>query len=142
MVPARFLLVLSLGLGDVAGCARPRPAETAPAVPPPTAPPVAPAPPPPPPVSLACRGKAQVCAEYQGVAPDDATKLRQQCTTEGGELLEACPPDKVVGACMAARPTMTVRQVVYRAKTARETRGLVALSKRACEGKGGTFTAP
>ena len=93
-------------------------------------------------MNVACKARLHVCAEYQGIAVDDATKIKDRCATEGGEVMEACPADKVVGTCTAARPPVTVRQHVYRAKTGRETRGLVFDSKRACESKGGTFTAP
>ncbi len=130
-------------LGFGAACAPASPPATPP---PPAAAPVADAPPGPPPSSppanVACRAKVQVCAEYQGVPADLAVNLRAKCAAEGGEVMDACPADKVVGTCTASRPTMTVRQHVYRAKTGRETRGLVFDSKRACESKGGTFTAP
>jgi hypothetical protein len=112
----------------------PIPVAPAPEVPPPT-PPAAPA-------NVACRAKAQVCAEYEGVVADLAAKLREKCAAEGGEVMEACPSERIVGTCTASRQAMTVRQHVYRAKTGRETRGLLFDSKRACESKGGTFTAP
>lgn len=135
---ARFLLVLGLLLASgCAGTKPPPPAES----PEPAAPaPSAPATPPPANASIACRARPTVCAEYQGLTADDAAKIGEQCSREGGSVLDACPAEKIVGACAATRPTMTVRQVVYRAKTARETRGLVATSKRACETNGGTFT--
>ncbi len=129
------LLVLLAACG-----APPRPAEPAPTPPVASAP--ASAPLPPVLVSVACKARLHVCAEYQGIPSDEAAQLRQRCATEGGEALDACPADKIVGTCTASRPTMTVKQHVYRAKTGRETRGLVFDSKRACESKGGTFTAP
>jgi len=137
----RRVIGLLVFVGFASACAAPRPAESPPppAPTPAAEPPVAP---PPPPANVACRGKAHVCAEFQGVSADDATKLREKCAAEGGDVLEACPADKVVGTCTAARATATVRQHVYRAKTGRETRSLVFDSKRACESKGGTFTAP
>lgn len=129
--------LLALGCG-----AAPRAVEAPPPAP---APPPEPAPPSPaataPTARVACKARVHSCAEYDGIPATDATTLRQKCAAEGGEVLDACPANKVVGTCTAARPTMTVRQHVYRAKTGRETRGLVFDSRRACESKGGTFTA-
>jgi hypothetical protein len=90
---------------------------------------------------VACRIAGATCTEYRDAPEERAQELRDQCTKGGGEVLAACPTNKLAGTCTVAKPPMTVVSSLYRAQDARKTRVALAAARRSCEANGGAFAA-